>query len=95
MSLDSVGFEGLVGLGAGAQEGPHLINGTELVGGDLHVKEQERAVRGESVGMPTSKDRRGREPEGRAMGNSEREQLGRSRELEGIRGYCYKKNPVR
>lgn len=51
MSLDSVGFEGLVGLGAGAQEGPHLINGTELVGGDLHVKEQERAVRGESVGM--------------------------------------------
>ena len=38
LGLESVGFEGLLGFRSGAQEGHHLINGTELVGGELLVK---------------------------------------------------------
>ena len=49
LGLESVGFEGLLGFRSGAQEGHHLINGTELVGGELLVKGQE-SNSGEKVG---------------------------------------------
>lgn len=49
LGLESVGFEGLLGFGSGAQEGHHLINGTELVGGELLVKGKE-SNSGEKVG---------------------------------------------
>lgn len=46
-----------------------------------------KALRRESWGVPTSKDRLGREPEGGLRGNAEREKLGRSGELPTIRHY--------
>lgn len=49
LGLESVGFEGLLGFRSGAQEGHHLINGTELVGGELLVKGKE-SNSGEKVG---------------------------------------------
>ena len=49
LGLESVGFEGLLGFRSGAQDGHHLINGTELVGGELLVKGKE-SNSGEKVG---------------------------------------------
>ena len=49
LGFESVGFEGLLGFESGAQEGHHLINGTDLVGGELCVKGKE-SNSGEKVG---------------------------------------------
>lgn len=49
LGFESAGFEGLLGFGSGAQECHHLINGTELVGGELRVKGKE-SNSGEKVG---------------------------------------------
>lgn len=50
MGFESVGFEGLVGFVLGAQEGHHLINGIQLVGGDLHVCMEKKGHSEENLG---------------------------------------------
>lgn len=50
MGFESVGFEGLVRFVSGAQEGYHLINGIQLVRGDLHVCMEKKGHSEEKVG---------------------------------------------